>query len=356
MQTREFDAAAVHTLLAAAVAAPSIHNTQPWRFGLDPDSGTVQVRADHRRQLPRADPLRRAQHMSVGAAVFNLRVAAEHLGWDPVVRLRPAVDDPDLLATVQLSCPAADRHLSLSGLYDAVERRHTSRMPFTGRPVPDPVVTEMIGAARAEGAHLDVPDIMGTRRLLHLTEAAETRNAADPAGTGEMRAWVTPPGERAPYGIPLNALGPRDASGRMPVRDFTGVLPVPRLPAVRFERHAQVALLWTSHDRPEDWLRAGQALERVLLTATRYGVRTSMLHQAMEWPDLRAAMAGTRRRCSPHLLIRFGYGSGSGSGGGRTPRASARPVAGPGPGAGARRPGRGRDQAQDRGQEWGRAR
>ncbi|MER5839128.1 MULTISPECIES: Acg family FMN-binding oxidoreductase [Streptomyces] len=356
MQTREFDAAAVHTLLAAAVAAPSIHNTQPWRFGLDPDSGTVQVRADHRRQLPRADPLRRAQHMSVGAAVFNLRVAAEHLGWDPVVRLRPAVDDPDLLATVQLSCPAADRHLSLSGLYDAVERRHTSRMPFTGRPVPDPVVTEMIGAARAEGAHLDVPDIMGTRRLLHLTEAAETRNAADPAGTGEMRAWVTPPGERAPYGIPLNALGPRDASGRMPVRDFTGVLPVPRLPAVRFERHAQVALLWTSHDRPEDWLRAGQALERVLLTATRYGVRTSMLHQAMEWPDLRAAMAGTRRRCSPHLLIRFGYGSGSGSGGGRTPRASARPVAGPGPGAGPRRPGRGRDQAQDRGQDWGRAR
>ncbi|MFJ2761322.1 Acg family FMN-binding oxidoreductase [Streptomyces prasinus] len=356
MQTREFDAAAVHTLLAAAVAAPSIHNTQPWRFGLDPDSGTVQVRADHRRQLPRADPLRRAQHMSVGAAVFNLRVAAEHLGWDPVVRLRPAVDDPDLLATVQLSCPAADRHLSLSGLYDAVERRHTSRMPFTGRPVPDPVVTEMIGAARAEGAHLDVPDIMGTRRLLHLTEAAETRNAADPAGTGEMRAWVTPPGERAPYGIPLNALGPRDASGRMPVRDFTGVLPVPRLPAVRFERHAQVALLWTSHDRPEDWLRAGQALERVLLTATRYGVRTSMLHQAMEWPDLRAAMAGTRRRCSPHLLIRFGYGSGSGSGGGRTPRASARPVTGPGPGAGPRRPGRGRDQAQDRGQDWGRAR
>ncbi|MFE9974534.1 Acg family FMN-binding oxidoreductase [Streptomyces hirsutus] len=351
MQTRELDAAAVHALLAAAVAAPSIHNTQPWRFGLDPDSGTVQVRADRRRQLSMADPLRRAQYMSVGAAVFNLRVAAEHLGWAPVVRLRPAADDPDLLATVQLSCPTVDRQSSLSDLYDAVERRHTSRMPFTGRPVPDPVVTEMIGAARAEGAHLDVPDIMGTRRLLHLTEAAETRNAADPASTGEMRTWVTPPGERTPYGIPLSALGPRDASGRMPVRDFTGVLPVPRLPAVRFERHAQVALLWTSHDRPEDWLRAGQALERVLLTATRCGVRTSMLHQAMEWPDLRAAVAGTRRWCCPHLLVRFGYGSGSG--GGRTPRASARPVAGPGPGAEPRRPGQGRGQGYDQGYDQG---
>lgn len=96
-------------------------------------------------------------------------------------------------------------------------------------------------------------------------------------------------------------------------------MPAARLPALRFERHAQVALLWTSHDGRDDWLRAGQALERVLLTATVHGVRTSMLHQAMEWPDLREAMAGSRQRCSPQLLIRFGYGPD----GARTPRASA---------------------------------
>lgn len=324
-QTRELDATAVHDLLAAAVAAPSIHNTQPWRFGLDPDSRAIQVRVDRRRKLPAADPHLRAQHISVGAAVFNLRVAAERLGWVPVVRLLPAADDPDLLATVQLVGTTPAGQLPLSGLYEAVERRHTSRMPFTGRPVPEPIAAEMISAARVERAQLDVPDIIGTRRLLHLTAAAESRNAADPASTGEMRTWISPRGENAPYGIPLSALGPRDAAGRMPVRDFDGVLRVPRLPAVRFERHAQVALLWTPHDRPEDWLRAGQALERVLLTATRHGVRTSMLHQAMEWPDLRAAMAGPRRRCCPQLLIRFGYGAG----GGRTPRASARPLPGP---------------------------
>jgi hypothetical protein len=74
----------------------------------------------------------------------------------------------------------------------------------------------------------------------------------------------------------------------MPVRDFTGALPALRLPALWFERHVQVVLLWTSHDRREDWLRAGQALQYVLLTATAHGLRTSLLHQAMEWPDLRA--------------------------------------------------------------------
>jgi hypothetical protein len=326
-QTREVDAPAVHALMTAAVAAPSIHNTQPWRFGLDPGSRSIEVRLDRQRPLPRTDPDLRAQYLSVGAAVFNLRVAAAHLGWDPVVHLCPAPADPELLATVRLAVPGIDAQASLAELYEAVERRHTSRMPFTGRPVPDSVVTEMLTSARAEGAHLEVPDIMGTRRLLRLTQAAESRNALHPARTAEARHWITGPDTDTAYGIPLSALGPRDAGGRMPVRDFTGTLPVPRPPALRFERHVQVGLLWTTHDRREDWLRAGQALERVLLAATRRGVRTSMLHQAMEWPDLREAAAGSRRRCRPHVLVRFGYGPD----GGRTPRAPALNGAAAGP-------------------------
>ncbi|WP_030419369.1 MULTISPECIES: hypothetical protein [unclassified Streptomyces] len=315
MQTREVDATAVQALLAAAVAAPSIHNTQPWRFRLDPDSRSVEVRVDRNRSLPLTDPERRAQFLSVGAAVLNLRVAAAHLGWTPLVRLLPTVEDPTLLATVQLAGPATDTPDSVAGLYDAVERRHTSRMPFTGRPVPDAVVADMTGAARAEGAQLDVPDIIGTRRLLRLTQAAEARNATHPERAAETRTWLTTPGAESAYGIPVTALGPRDSAGHVPMRDFSAPL---RLPALRFERHVQVALLWTPRDRLGDWLRAGQALERVLLTATVHGVRTSMLHQAMEWPDLRAAMSAPRSRCCPQLLIRFGYGPE----GGRTPRAA----------------------------------
>ncbi|MEU9968483.1 Acg family FMN-binding oxidoreductase [Streptomyces malaysiensis] len=318
MHTREIDATALETLMAAAVAAPSIHNTQPWRFGMRAATRSIEVRADDRRALPLADPERRAQHLSVGAAVFNLRVAVAHLGWDPVVRLLPDEDEPDLLAAVRLTTPTGQLP-DHRWLYPAVERRHTSRMPFTGRPVPEAVVAEMTAAARVEGARLHVPDFAATRLLLGLTAAAEARNHAGPARTAEARAWITAPGTNVPYGIPLTTLGPRDADGRMPMRDFTGRSPVPGPPARHFERHAQVALLSTAQDRREDWLLAGQALERVLLTATAHGVRTSMLHQAMEWPDLRAAASLSQRRCFPQLLIRFGYGPD----GGRTPRASA---------------------------------
>lgn len=319
MRTPAVDATTLESLLYSAVAAPSIHNTQPWRFGMDADTRSIHVRADSR-SLPLTDPRQGAQHLSVGAAVFNLRVAAAHLGWDPLVTLLPDPRDPGLLATVRLFVAAPDAQPSYPGLYEAVARRHTSRMPFTGRPVPEHIVLEMVKAARIEGAHLDVPDFAGTRRLLSLTAQAEARNAADPARTAETRAWVNTPDMLLPHGIPLTSLGPRDTAGRMPMRDFTGPLPGLRPPALRFERHAQVALLWTPHDRREDWLRAGQAMERALLVATRFGVRTSMLHQAMEWPDLRATMAAPRLRCHPHLLIRFGYGPE----GGRTPRAATR--------------------------------
>ncbi|PWI12915.1 hypothetical protein DI272_01195 [Streptomyces sp. Act143] len=316
------DAVTVETLLAAAVAAPSIHNTQPWHFRLDPGGQVLEVHAVPERTLPLADPTHRAQYLSVGAAVFNLRVAAVHQGRRPEVRLLPDPRRPGLLAAVRLADPlGADDRLADPGLYEAVARRHTSRMPFTGRPVPEPIVAEMTSAAYAAGARLHLPDISGTRRLLRLTAAAEARNRAHPGRSAETLAWITAPGSQSPYGVPLTALGPQDAAERMPMRDFTSSVPALRRPGLWFERHVQTALLWTPQDRREDWLRAGQALQYVLLTATAHGLRTSLLHQAMEWPDLRAEAAVPRhKRCHAHLLIRFGYGP-DGTG---TPRQSAR--------------------------------
>lgn len=306
-------------LLAAAVAAPSYHNTQPWSFAVDRGSGSMEVRVSDERWLRRADPARRAQYLSVGAALFNLRLAAEHLGRPALVQLLPEPNDPDVLAVVRPGGAEPVLTIGEPDLYGAIARRRTSRLPFTGRPVPDAVVGRMEASAHAEGARLYVPGFAGTPRLLHLTALAQERNLASAQRTAETRAWINPPGAERPYGIPASALGPQDLAGRMPVRDFTGPLPALRPPGRRFERHPQVALLWTTHDRRVDWLRAGQALQRVLLAATAQGVRTSMLHQAMEWPDLRQAMRPSDKQwCHAQLLLRFGYGPD----GAPTPRAT----------------------------------
>jgi nitroreductase len=306
MHSATLDAATLEACISAAVAAPSIYNTQPWRYRLDPETVTLQVWAATKRGLRHADPTGRALHLSVGASVFNLRVAVHHFGWSPVTRLLPRPEDPGLLATVRLTGPSSRITAGhRSDLYEAITRRHSSRLPFSGKPLPPHVQTELIEAAHGEGALLTFPAYSEAARLLRLTMEAEHRNRSDPDRGAESRRWIHPDlYESTDLGLPQTALGPQDAHERLAMRDFTAQRHPERLPAQPFESNPVIALLTTEHDRRADWLRAGQALEHVLLVATARGLRASLLHQPMEWPDLRSSLS----RAPAQMLIRLGYG------------------------------------------------
>jgi hypothetical protein len=80
-------------------------------------------------------------------------------------------------------------------------------------------------------------------------------------------------------------------------------------PSGRYEQQRQLAVLSTAHDDPGDWVRAGQALQRVLLTAARNGLATSLLYQPIDLHDVE--QQDTRRwpwPGFPQMIIRFGFG------------------------------------------------
>ena len=81
-------------LVAAATMAPSMHNTQPWRFRVEQASQTIGLYADPARMLRFGDPDGRALHIACGAALFNLRLAATVAGRQPVFRLLPDPGQP----------------------------------------------------------------------------------------------------------------------------------------------------------------------------------------------------------------------------------------------------------------------
>lgn len=311
MPSVPLDAETLEACVAAAVAAPSFFNTQPWRFSLDPETVAFEVRANPQRSLRHADPAGRALHLSVGASVFNLRVAVSHFGWSPVVRLLPRPDDPSLLALVRPTGSAGRHGTEHRGdLYPAIWRRHSSRFPFSDRPLPPQARAELAEAAHAEGASLIFPEAAETVRLLRVTAEAEQRNHADADRGRESRRWVHRDSD-SPFdvGLPRSALGPQDARERIPMRDFTAARHPWRLPAQDFETAPAIALLRTEHDRRTDWLRAGAALEHVLLVATALGLRASLLHQPMEWPDLRRSLGPDPHHTGhAQMLIRLGYG------------------------------------------------
>lgn len=199
-------------LVAAAVQAPSIRGTQPWRFTARPRAQLIELHADPARMLRGADPNGRAVHISCGSALFNLRLAVSCAGAEPVTRLLPQPGDPQLLATVRLARPCRLSRRD-QDLYRAIWADPASyRRPPPSRPLTAGVLAALREAAALEGSTLVVLD--------------------------------------------------------QPDRPGPGLL----------------AVLATGGDSQADWLRAGQALQRVLLLGCCHGLGGGPLGQAAAFP------------------------------------------------------------------------
>ncbi|SHN78354.1 hypothetical protein SAMN05660350_02602 [Geodermatophilus obscurus] len=299
-------AVALEAAVDQAVLAPSVHNTQPWTFVLGPER--VEVRADRRRQLTALDPLGRELTLSVGAALFNLRVALSARGSAAAVERCPRPDDPDLLAVVHAGGTGPDVSLAE---YDAViPLRRTNRRPLTGEPVPDDLLGELVALAAAEDTVL-VPVLREDHRHLvaRVTRQADELQNADRAYRAEIRHWTTRPAEEGD-GVPVSAVPRMDGLSPVgvPQRDFDtrGEGRLPADPGDSAER--TLVLLATRADHPLAWLRCGEALQRVLLELTRRGWVASPVTQAIEVPltrtQLRAALTWDAH---PQVLLRIGH-------------------------------------------------
>jgi nitroreductase len=299
--------AEVATAVAAATRAPSMHNSQPWRFRAGPDE--IEVLIDPERQLTVADAGGWASRIACGCALFNLRLALAAQGTPAAYRLLPDPGDPLLVARLTPEQRRAPTPVE-QRLYAAIPRRHSNRAPFAERPVPVQVRTELIDAARAEGGWLDL--LLGpvaVETAAELVRAADTLLRRDARYQGELAAWTRGDGVSTD-GVPAAAGGPAPQPDEMlRRRDFGGP---ERTGQLDFEREPLVAVLGASGDRPGDQIQAGQALERVLLTATDLGLAASMFSQPIEVPAVREQLRlALRRPAAPQMLLRFGYAVGA---------------------------------------------
>ncbi len=312
MAVRQLDEKTVTTLVAEATLAPSMHNAQPWRFRFLTGERLLLLHADLERAMPRSDPGDRALHIGCGAALLNMRVAAAHAGLAPEVRLLPEPQDPLLLAAVRLTEQTGrGRDDELARLHAAIRQRHTSRHPFAEKDLPEDVRTMLRDAAARESATLLFPGAWHAETVLDLIRDAESRDVMDADAREDLIRWTRlgPEADTAVDGVPEYAFGPRKRDGRAPVRDFAGRRPVADRGTTTFEYTPHLALLSTSGDGPADWLRAGQALERVLLEATLADLATSLTSHALETPELRLLVrdpgSGTGQ---VQMVLRIGYG------------------------------------------------
>lgn len=304
--------AALLSAVELAIRAPSIHNTQPWRWRIDEDAGVDGLRiggidlfADRSRQLATADRTGRGSLVSCGAALFQAQLALAAAGWRSAVTRLPNPFNDDHLATILVTgqIPVTDDAVRLAA---AARRRRTDRRPFTDRPVGEMIIDGLRVTAERHRAFLHQVNQREDRLVLAVAVGrADEAEAADPRYRAELARWSGRTDE-ASDGIPATAVP--DLPGRrsdVALRPLPGSLQVPA--AVDIER-PRMFVIGTETDSPRDRLLAGEALAEVLLEITDCGLAASPYTQPLEVPGpsmlLRRILAGLGE---PQIVLRVGW-------------------------------------------------
>lgn len=260
------DTATLEEALGVASHAPSVQNSQPWRWQVGRDG--VRLYADWSRQLDDSDSGRRDVLLSCGAVLDHCVTALAAAGWRPRVRRLPDPDDASQLAWIEVvELPARRDDIELAA---AITRRRTDRRRYDARAIP-----------------------AGTLEYFHIRAA---------------RSQVT-------LGVVPKIRWTRLDEGDVVLRYGGGVSSADRPHADRpHADDAAMVVLATDADTDLMRIRAGETLSRIVLSATEMGLATCPLTEPLTETRDRLALACEvfDGEAYPQLLIRVGWAAGNG--------------------------------------------
>jgi hypothetical protein len=285
-----------------ATKAPSILNTQPWRWRVHDE--VLELDADRTRQVHSIDPQGRLLTLSCGAALHHARVALRARGWEPEVQRLPDPTHPDVLARVAVRevLRAGPAELRLAG---GIGHRHSDRRPVVAEaPVGTNRMEALLAAAAGEGVRLHRVTREQRASLMYAARQAQQAEAADEAYQRDLNAWTD---ERARgEGVPRETMVAGDV--RPPgQRDFARGGEAGVYSEGGEDAMADFLVLYTSGDAPPDWVRAGEAMSAVWLTGTVNDVAMSVLSDVVEEASARTLVQRLLpEKGFPQIILRIG--------------------------------------------------
>ncbi|MEU4421678.1 nitroreductase [Actinoplanes sp. NPDC024001] len=287
----------------ASLRAPSVFNTQPWRWRLTGE--VLELASEPERRLGVTDAEGRLLLLSCGGALHHARVTLAAAGWRVEVQRLPEEQRPDLLARIRVT-GRAEPDPVVKDLAAAVTRRRTDRRAFGDRVVAEQTVSRLRRLVEAEGAYLHVVPDDRVPELAVSVDLAADANYFDPAHRTELTAWTHRPAWTGDGVPPATAVEP--SLRRVPVRNFLPDGSPGMLAGADHDEGAAYVIVYGMSDRPVDLLRGGEALSALLLQATCEGLATAPISEAVEvaWPRrlLTRLLSGIGE---PYLIVRLGY-------------------------------------------------
>lgn len=303
--------------LHAAVVAPSIHNTQPWRFRLvDGPAPYVDLLLDPTRELPALDPSHRQLVISCGAALAGYEIGLRSCGLEPRVELLATGGGESCLARIRVTDLAASDPRA-THLLPELRHRRSYRGSMTTEPISPTLCDELMDTVEDEcRLQLVFDDRWRAVERLVVQAAIELSDTTDV--DRETRDW-TRVGERTSDGVPAEnwqRTSEQTAGAPIVQRDFAQGRPLPHQPVTHGPRGPEgdplIAVLLSRADTSRDWIETGRALLHLSLVAQEAGIALGYVNQPTEVPGLREDLADLLQPMPPgfavpQLVLRLGY-------------------------------------------------
>ncbi len=287
-------------LLNYAILAPSLHNTQPWKFTVR--GSEVRVLVDRNRQLRVADPDARELYISVGCALENILTAATYFGLSTALTYFPDPKDEIGVATIIFEDVGSKASLADQERFHAIPLRHTNRQTYANKPLNERDVQHLQACLNEKNVTLTVTDDPVTKQEIDsLVISADITQFADPDYRDELNNWISQ-GEFG-YRWLIARMGQLAAtyidSHHKPTKANADiVLNAPLL-----------GLLSTSSNDRLAQIQTGQVFERIALNATTLNIGLQPLSQILQVSDLKPAVSKLfpGAAAAPQMAFRLGY-------------------------------------------------
>jgi nitroreductase len=297
------DTKVITTAIELACRAPSLHNSQPWRWVAGPTS--VDVFVDPQRKVTSTDRSGREAIISCGAALDHFRVAMAAVGWDTSIDQFPNPNNLDHLASIDFASVDYVTQARRDRV-GAILRRRTNRLPF-GAPKHwasfEPVLRSSFDN---DFVTLDALEDDARPRLAEASRLTEALRRYDDRYHHELDWWTSP--LRETEGIPESALVSESDDRRVDLNRRFPIDPLDERSSAGTYDEAKILVLSTPRDTRVDALNCGEVLSEVLLECTMAGLATCPVTHITE---LEASREMIRDLTSgpaevPQVLVRVG--------------------------------------------------
>ena len=294
-------------LVRYATLAASSHNTQPWKFRLEP--GRISIVPDFTRRCPAVDPDDHHLYASLGCATENLLLAAHAAGWQG----RVSYDAVESGVTVHLT----ETPPYCSTLFDAIPWRQCNRGEYDGSALLADEIRLLKEAGKGEGVSLLLlTDWEQKANVAEFVARGNTAQFADRAWSNELTTWIRFSAAEAVrtgdglYGPVMGSPSVPRWLGQAFMRVAFSARQQNEKDRKNIRSSAAVVVIVSDLDDKAHWIEAGRCYQRMALQATALGLCTAFINQPVEVAELRPQFAaflgvGPRR---PDLVVRIGRG------------------------------------------------